>query len=226
MTTYRPRAVLFDLDGTLIDSIPDIQEALNDALAERDIDPFDRASVRVMVGGGTGILLERALLRRGVSIEDTERDRLVSRFLEFYEPRASRLTTLLPGAPEALAACRRRGMKVGLVTNKPAAPSRSILEAFGLLADFDLIVGGDAGPAKKPNPDLLLHAAERLDLSAGSCLFVGDSENDVEAARGADMPVAAVENGYTQLSMDEMAPTYRLASLHDLDALLEALPQV
>ncbi|MDY8107560.1 phosphoglycolate phosphatase [Fulvimarina sp. 2208YS6-2-32] len=216
-----PFAVLFDLDGTLIDSAPDIREALNEALAERDLAPFDLKTVRRMIGGGSPLLIERALDRRNASMNDTDRALLVRRFLSLYAPRATRLTTLLPGAEDALLACHRHGAKVALVTNKPQAPAEAILDHFGLLDRFHLVVGGDAGPRPKPAPDLIYHAADRLAVPVADCLFVGDSENDVNAAKAAGARIAAVKGGYTALSDEDLGADDLLATLHDLPSLFD-----
>ncbi|EAU42967.1 phosphoglycolate phosphatase [Fulvimarina pelagi HTCC2506] len=214
-----PKAVLFDLDGTLVDSAPDIREALNEAMAERSVAPFELSEVRTMVGGGVALLVERALARREHVLAERERAALVERFVALYEPRATRLTTLLPGAAEALQASRAHGAKTALVTNKPKAPALSILEHFAIARHFNLVVGGDAGPAKKPAPDLLLHAARELEVEIANCLFVGDSENDVTAAKAAGMAVAALRGGYTTLSIESLDPTHRLDLLSQLSTL-------
>lgn len=214
-----PRAVLFDLDGTLVDSAPDIREALNETLSEEGIAPFDLQGVRTMIGGGVPVLIERALHRRQVAMEDAKRSDIVERFIALYEPRATRLTTLLEGAVEALVAGRSHGARIALVTNKPAGPAKSILRHFDIADHFDLVVGGDAGPPRKPAPDLLLHAARALAIAVPDCLFVGDSENDVNAAKAAGMPVAALKDGYTALSIESLNPTYPLDGLRDLSSI-------
>ncbi|MEN3791117.1 phosphoglycolate phosphatase [Fulvimarina sp. MAC3] len=214
-----PRALLFDLDGTLVDSAPDLRDALNETLAERGIAPFDIEDVHTLVGGGVAVLIERALSRRNREFGEADKAEITDRFVELYEPRATRLTRLLDGAAEALAASRAHGAKVALVTNKPTAPALAILEHFDIADQFDLVVGGDAGPPKKPAPDLLLHAAAELGVQVTECLFVGDSENDVNAAKTAGMPVAALKGGYTALSIESLDPTYPLENLGELPAL-------
>ncbi|MER0238307.1 phosphoglycolate phosphatase [Fulvimarina sp. MAC8] len=220
-----PRAVLFDLDGTLVDSAPDIREALNETMVEKGIVPFDLQDVRTMIGGGVALLIERALTRREREADEAEKAEIVDRFVALYEPRATRLTTLLPGVSEALAASRSHGAKTALVTNKPAGPALSILRHFAIADQFDLVVGGDTGPAKKPAPDLLFHAARQLGVEPADSLFVGDSENDVTAAKAAGMPVAALKDGYTALSIESLDPTYRLDSLSELPGVFAGITQ-
>ena len=108
------------------------------------------------------------------------------------------------------------GAKTGVVTNKPEAATRAILAHYGLADLMDLVIGGDAGPPKKPAPDLLLLAASRLALGPADCLFVGDSENDVEAAKAAGMPVAALEDGYTALAPSDLRADILLSRADDL----------
>ena len=211
-----PKAVLFDLDGTLIDSAPDIREALNETLATEGVAPFDIETVKHLVGGGVQILIERAFRRRGLPLSPDDRERIAARFVATYEPRATRLTALTAGAREAVEGARALGAKTGVVTNKPEAATRAILAHYGLADLMDLVIGGDAGPPKKPAPDLLLLPASRLALGPADCLFVGDSENDVEAAKAAGMPVAALEDGYTALAPSDLRADILLSRADDL----------
>ncbi|MCK5932267.1 MAG: phosphoglycolate phosphatase [Fulvimarina manganoxydans] len=217
-----PKAVLFDLDGTLIDSAPDIREALNETLAMEGVAPFDLQTVKHLVGGGVQVLIERAFRRRGLPLSPEDCERIAARFVATYEPRSTRLTDLTPGAREAVDGVKALGAKTGVVTNKPEAATRAILAHYGLADPMDIVIGGDAGPKKKPAPDLLLLAANQLGLDPTECLFVGDSENDVEAAKAAVMPVAALENGYTALAASDLGADILLSRVDDL---LRHLPQ-
>ncbi len=199
-----PKAVLFDLDGTLVDSAPDIHESLNQTLASYGEPPFILEAVTRMIGGGVPKLIERAYAALGKAIDPASRDKAVERFLAIYEPRATQLTTLTAGASEATRAFKEAGVPIGVVTNKPEAATREILAHFGLLELLDVVVGGDAGPARKPAPGLLLLACERLGLGVADVVFVGDSENDVEAAVAARMTVIAVRGGYTAIVPEEL----------------------
>ncbi|SMC97355.1 phosphoglycolate phosphatase [Fulvimarina manganoxydans] len=217
-----PKAVLFDLDGTLIDSAPDIREALNETLAMEGVAPFDLQTVKHLVGGGVQVLIERAFRRRGLPLSPQDCERIAARFVATYEPRATKLTDLTPGAREAVDGVKALGAKTGVVTNKPEAATRAILAHYGLADPMDIVIGGDAGPKKKPAPDLLLLAAKQLGFDPAECLFVGDSENDVEAAKAAFMPVAALENGYTALASSDLGADILLSRVDDL---LRHLPQ-
>ncbi|UIJ70946.1 phosphoglycolate phosphatase [Aurantimonas sp. HBX-1] len=218
-----PKAILFDLDGTLIDSAPDIHAALNETLASYGEPPFTLEAVTGMVGRGVPVLIERAYAALGKDIDPASRDKVVARFLAIYEPRATELTTMTAGASEATRILRERGIRLGVVTNKPDVATREILAHFGLLDLLDVVVGGDAGPAKKPEPGLLLLACERLELAVDDVVFVGDSENDVDAARAAGMRVVAVRGGYTSRPPESLGATALVDRLDAIPALLASL---
>lgn len=215
-----PKAVLFDLDGTLVHSAPDLHEALNETLEGRGEPPFTLEAVAGMIGGGIPKLIERAFEALDKELDPAERDRLVDRFRTIYGPRATRLTTLCAGAGDAARALGRAGMPIGVVSNKPAAETGAILAHFGLAGLMAVVVGGDAGPDRKPAPGLLLLACRQLGLEPADAVFVGDSENDVDAAKAAGMPVVAVRGGYTRLAADALGAD-RL--IDRLDALPDAL---
>ncbi|HEX2020667.1 MAG TPA: phosphoglycolate phosphatase [Aurantimonas sp.] len=218
-----PKAVLFDLDGTLVDSAPDIHVALNETLASYGEPPFTLEAVTGMVGRGVPVLIERAYAALGKDIDPATRDKAVERFLAIYEPRSTELTTLTAGASEATRILQERGVRLGVVTNKPEVATREILAHFGLLDLLDVVVGGDAGPAKKPEPGLLLLACERLALSVAEVVFVGDSENDVAAAHAAGMCVIAVRGGYTQMAPDALGASALVDRLDAVPDLLGSL---
>ncbi|MDX1731522.1 MAG: phosphoglycolate phosphatase [Aurantimonas coralicida] len=218
-----PQAVLFDLDGTLVDSAPDIHAALNETLASYGEPPFTLEAVTRMVGRGVPVLIERAWEGLGKSIDPAERDRVVDRFLAIYEPRATELTTLTAGASEATRALVDADTPIGVVTNKPEAATREILSHFGLSELMQVVVGGDAGPAKKPEPGLLLLACERLGLAVDQVVFVGDSENDVAAAKAAGMAVVVLRGGYTSIAADDLGADAVVDRLDGLGAAVSTL---
>ncbi|MBC8129432.1 MAG: phosphoglycolate phosphatase [Rhizobiaceae bacterium] len=225
MTAERswPKAVLFDLDGTLIDSAPDIHESLNQTLESLGEPPFTLEAVIGMIGGGVPKLIERAYAGLDKELDPASRDKIVQRFLAIYNPRATELTTLNAGASDSTRALHKAGIPIGVVTNKPDAETREILTHFGLLDLMDVVVGGDAGPAKKPEPGLLLLACDRLGLDVGDVLFVGDSENDVDAAKAAGMPVVAVRGGYTKRGADALGADLVIDRLDGVEAAMKAL---
>lgn len=218
-----PKAVLFDLDGTLIDSAPDIHAALNQTLESYGEPPFTLEAVTRMIGAGVPKLIERAYAALDKELDPATRDRIVDRFIKIYEPRSTELTTLYAGASEVTRALRQEGRALGVVTNKPGHATEEILRHFGLFDLMDVVVGGDAGPPKKPEPGLLLLACEKLGLDPADVLFVGDSENDVKAAKAANIKVVVVVGGYTALSAEELAADAAAESLASVPPLFPAL---
>jgi 2-phosphoglycolate phosphatase len=187
------RAVLFDLDGTLADTAPDLTRALNRLLEERGQAPVALERARPLTSSGA-----RGMLRVGFGIEPqhSEYESLKARFLELYAEHVCAATRLFAGVNELLAALEQRGVAWGVVTNKPERFTRPVLEALALAARAACVVGGDTVERAKPHPDPLLHAARVLGLAPARCLYVGDDVRDVEAARAAGMPVIAAAWGY------------------------------
>jgi phosphoglycolate phosphatase len=211
-----PRAILFDLDGTLVDSLPDIHEALNQTLESLGEPPFTIEAVGRMVGQGVQVLVGRAYEALGKEIDHATRDKIADRYLAIYSARATELTTLNAGATDAVRILADRGIALGVVTNKPGTETADILAHFGLADRMAVVVGGDAGPSKKPAPDLLVYACRQLGIEPGDALFVGDSENDVEAAQAAGMPVVAMRGGYTAREVESLGADLVLDRLDEI----------
>ncbi|MBB3935877.1 phosphoglycolate phosphatase [Aureimonas phyllosphaerae] len=211
-----PRAVLFDLDGTLVDSLPDIHAALNETLESLGEPPFTIEAVGRMVGQGVQILIGRAYEALDKEIDPATRDKIAERYLAIYAARSTELTTLNAGATDCVRILAERGIPLGVVTNKPGAETADILAHFGLADRMAVVVGGDAGPRKKPAPDLVVFACRQLGIEPGEALFVGDSENDVEAAQAAGMAVVAMRGGYTAIDVETMGADLVLDRLDDI----------
>lgn len=220
-----PRAVLFDLDGTLVDSAPDIAEALNETLESYGHPPLAPEAVTKMIGRGVHMLVERAYAALGLEIDPATRSRVADRYVKIYEGRATRSTVLMAGVSDLLRDLGEKGVRIGVVTNKPDAATRNLLEHFRLLDLMAVVVGGDAGPALKPEPGLLIHACEALGIAPADAVFVGDSENDVAAARGAGMPIVAVAGGYTELTPEALGADVAIERLDELPAAILALAE-
>lgn len=184
------RAVLFDLDGTLLDTAPDMVDALNVLRAEEGLAPIPFATARSQVSHGAA-----ALVRLGFP-DVTEREPLRLRYLELYASRVAQETVPFPGVPELLAALEAAGTAWGVVTNKPRWLTHPLLDALGLISRARVVVSGDTVAHRKPHPLPLLHAAQLLGVAPGECLYVGDAQRDVEAAVAAGMPVLAALFGY------------------------------
>lgn len=189
------RAVIFDLDGTLIDTLPDIAAAVDRVLADLCLPAAGIERVRGWVGHGVHKLLERALRHAGVDSMDAQQQALAL-FLRHYGAQFTARSTLYPGTAAALEQLSARGLRLAVCTNKPGAFVAPLLAHFDLARHFALCLGGDDLPRKKPDPAPLLHIARSLELEPAQCLMVGDSATDVAAARAAGMPVAAVSYGY------------------------------
>lgn len=186
-------AILFDLDGTLVDSAADIAGAVNRMLAEEGLAQVDEALVRSWIGEGTGVLLDTALRHAG---SHRSADELLPRFMVHYEACLLHSPQLYPGVVETLDALSARGVAMAVCTNKPERFVRPLLEHLGIADRFAGIVGAGTLPERKPHPRPLLHLAEQLGVQPGQCLMVGDSETDFFAARAAGMPVVLVGYGY------------------------------
>lgn len=216
------RAILFDLDGTLVDSAPDLALAVNATLAELDRPPCTVDIVRDWVGNGADKLLERALSGHFDGRVSPERLAAIRpRFLHHYERYLCVDSALYPGVAEGLEALYGAGLRLGCVTNKPSRFTQPLLEQLNIAGFFGAVIGGDDAPHKKPDPAPLRLAAERLSVPLGHCLVVGDSINDIEAARAAGCPVVAVPYGYNHgRDIRSARPDAVIASLGALPLLL------
>lgn len=192
--------VVFDLDGTLIDSLPDVTEAANALLADEGLDSIPQSTVAGFVGLGEQVFLDRLIAASGLDPVDYER--LMERFIIHYKV-ATRNTRLFPGVRDALDRLRSDGVPLALCTNKPDAPLRSTLEAGGLVGVFDVVVAGDTLPSRKPDPAPLWYIMEKL--SAETCVYVGDSEVDAETASRAGVPFVFFTEGIRRSPASEIA---------------------
>jgi phosphoglycolate phosphatase len=195
----RVSAVLFDLDGTLLDTAPDMAGALNALLAEGARPSLAFAAVRPHVSNGAAALVRLAF----PDVDEARFEALRVRFLQLYRERIDHETALFPGGDELLAAIEARRLPWGVVTNKPAWLTEPLLAALALDQRAGTIVSGDTLPERKPHPRPLLHAADVLGVAAHECLYVGDALRDVEAARSAGM--RALVAGFGYLGPDEDA---------------------
>jgi phosphoglycolate phosphatase len=187
------RAVLFDLDGTLADTAPDMARTVNAMREARRLPPVALEAVRPYVSRGARGMIGAAF---GVTPEDAQFAALREEFLAIYSENLCVDTRLFPEMDELLDLLEGRGLAWGVVTNKFEHLARSVIDGLGLASRAAVLVGGDTCARAKPFPDPLLHAAERLSLSPASVLYVGDDERDVQAARAAGMPVLAAGYGY------------------------------
>ncbi|HJE29827.1 MAG TPA: phosphoglycolate phosphatase [Pseudomonas nitrititolerans] len=192
-----PRLVMFDLDGTLMDSVPDLAAAVDKMLVQLGHEPAGVAQVRNLVGNGSRVLVRRALAGQleHECVDDGQADEALVLFMQAYAG-GHELTTVYPGVTECLDWLRERDVKLAIITNKPAQFIEPLLEEKGLCGYFQWLVGGDTLPQQKPDPAALLWVMGRAGVSADQSLFVGDSRNDVRAAKAAAVPCVALSYGY------------------------------
>ena len=220
MTFRGIRAVLFDLDGTLIDSAPDLGAAADQMRLDRGLPSLPLDAYRPMAGAGARGMLGVAF---GISPEHADFPVLREEFFRNYESRMTRSTFAFEGVPELLAGLRERGFGWGVVTNKSMRFTGPLTQAMPLFATAGAVVGGDSTPFAKPHPEPLLEAARRMELAPGECLYVGDDERDVVAGRAAGMPTVAATYGYLggTPDVDRWAADARISSPLELLSLLE-----
>lgn len=218
---HRFRAVVFDLDGTLIDSAPDIADALNMVLAELGRVGLTEATVRNMVGNGWHGLLERAMTMTGGQPEQGL-DWVTNRFRDFYLPRSTRLSSVYPTAMDTIRALHGQGVKLGICTNKRQSATDIVVEGFGLAAYMNAVVGGDNG-VMKPDPGHIAMVLKKLEIEPADALMIGDSKADVDAARGLAMPVVLVRYGYTAIPVEELGGDRLIDRLDELHAVMPEL---
>jgi phosphoglycolate phosphatase len=217
------KAILFDLDGTLVDSAPDLAAAANVLLAEHGRPALSLAQVTGMVGDGAAKLVERALAASGVG--GTPLRVALDRFLALYEADPTRLTRPYEGVPAVLEELTAAGWRLGVCTNKPERASRAVLAGLGLDRYFAAVVGGDSGPTRKPDPGPLLMALAQLGSAPGSAAMIGDHGNDVAAARAAGMPVVFARYGYGPTTPAGAAPDAVIDCLAELPPALRLIWQ-
>lgn len=220
------QALVFDLDGTLIDSAPDMTRMLNRTLAEFGRPALTEAQVRTMVGDGSAMLVRQAFAATGAPLEDEAVQPVLRHYLDTYYDDAEP-PVLYAGVAETLEALAGRGVRLGLCTNKPERITRKLLGVLGLEGLFGAVAGGDTLAVKKPDGRHLTWVLERLDvlMPAGTAparaAMVGDNANDVKAARSAGVPVVAMSYGYPRMPVEQLGADLILDRFADLpDGLL------
>jgi phosphoglycolate phosphatase len=211
-----PRAIIWDLDGTLIDSAPDLATALNTVLNEQGQNSLTIPQVRTMVGGGVAKLIERAFRGSRVELDAEGVEALVPGFMEIYTNCATDKTALLPAAGRVLNYFYQAGVKQALCTNKPEGVTKNILHALDIHGFFSCVIGGDSTKHKKPHPLPLQTVMEQLSVTPHECIMVGDSGADVGAAQAAGIPVVLVPDGYIDVPADSLGADFVLKELSAL----------
>ncbi len=217
------KALIFDLDGTLIDSAPDVRASVNRVLEAGGRRALSLAETKDMVGWGGRVLMEKALALTGDPGTSEDIDRALEAFLTTYADHPADNTIVFPGAIEALENFKAAGVKMAICTNKPAATTAPVLNAMGLHGFFDVVSCGDAVPHKKPDGRHVLLCAEQLGASPETVAMIGDSENDIRAAIDAGVRSVCVTFGYAHVPLDEIGAD---ALINHFDELPWALAEI
>jgi phosphoglycolate phosphatase len=215
--------IVFDLDGTLLDTAPDLVAALNAATAAEGLAPLAIDDVRDSIGHGARGLTRLALEHAGRAEDPDLMARVIAKFLGGYEAKIAVMTRPFPGAVEALNRLAERGFRFAVCTNKREHLARLVLDALGLTDRFAAISGGDTFAASKPDARHLLGTITLAGGDPARALMVGDSRTDIDAARNAGVPVIAVRGGYTDLPIDGLGADVVIDGFDDLDAAVERL---
>ena len=223
MALKKPEMVLIDVDGTLVDSVPDLAYCVDEMLKQLDMPVRGEARVRHWVGNGVERLVERALTDDLDGYPDEElRAKAMPIFLELYTDNTCVRSGLYPGVREGLDYLKSAGYKLGCVTNKAAAFTEPLLQQLGIFDEFAIVISGDTLEKKKPDPMPLLHAAEFFGVEPSSAMMLGDSVSDVKAARAAGFQITCMTYGYNHGdNIADARPDALIDSMAELQSLLD-----
>jgi phosphoglycolate phosphatase len=194
---HKPEMILIDVDGTLVDSVPDLAYCVDEMMQAVGREPYGEEKVRDWVGNGVERLVRRALIGQlEGEPEDADFEQAYPVFLDLYADNTSKRSALYPGVKEGLEYLKGAGYRLGCVTNKAEQFTTPLLQDLGIYDDFSIVVSGDTLRVKKPDPGPLLHAAEFFGVSPDRSLMLGDSISDVKAARAAGFQIICMSYGY------------------------------
>ena len=220
----KPKLVLIDVDGTLVDSVPDLAYCVDEMMKQLGMAEHGEAKVREWVGNGVERLVRRALIGQ---LDGEPDDKLFHKaypiFLQLYAENTSKRSVLFPGVQAALAYLKSADYKLGCVTNKAEQFTLPLLKDLGIYDNFEIVVSGDTLPKKKPDPLPLLHVAEHFGIEPADSLMLGDSVSDVKAARAAGFQIICMTYGYNHgMDIREAQPDAVVDSMAEVEGLLEA----
>lgn len=218
------KAIVFDFDGTLVDSAPGLADSANMVLHEGGHAPITVEDAQSFIGDGMAVFMDRAVARDGATLKESDRSRYVARFREIYAELDAERTVLYPGALETLERFTADGIKMGLCTNKPYDATVPILSALGIDKHLAAVFGGDSlDGIRKPDPRHVLAVLDALDATPAEAVMVGDSPNDVLAGQAAGLTVYAVTYGYSLGPVEALGADVLIDNLTDLPDLIAAL---
>ena len=223
----KPEMVLIDVDGTLVDSVPDLAFCVDEMMQQLGRPPHGEEKVREWVGNGVERLVRRALVGQ-LDGEPDEADfqKAYPIFLDLYAENTSKRSVLYPGVEEGIVYLKSAGYKLGCVTNKAAQFTIPLLKELGIYDHFGIVVSGDTLPKKKPDPMPLLHVAEHFGVDPEKSLMLGDSVSDVKAARAAGFQIVCMSYGYNHgMDIRDAHPDAVIDSMSELENLLEGAGQ-
>jgi phosphoglycolate phosphatase len=204
-----PKAVLFDLDGTLVHSAPDLQAAANVVCNTRGWEPFDLKTITSFVGNGVPVLVERIFRARGASVKEADYQTAVMDYLEYYNNHSAVFTKPYEGVVKALDWLKGKGVSMAVVTNKPEIATITVLQALELDRYFAAVIGGDTTAQLKPDTAPYLAACTKLGIEPGKTIYIGDSETDGKTAAAVNVPFVLFTGGYRNSRVDEI-PNWRV----------------
>ena len=214
--------VVFDLDGTLVDTAPDLIETLNVVFAREGLPAVDYAAARNMIGGGARRMIESGLKLEGRPLDAGAVDRMFNDFIAYYAAHVADRSRPFPGLEKALDRLAAQGCRFAVCTNKLEGLSRLLLEALGLTGRFEAICGQDTFRIQKPDPEILLRTIRAAGGDTRHAVMVGDSGTDIATARAAGIPVVAVDFGYSETPIAELGADRLISHFDDLaEAVLE-----
>ena len=215
--------IVFDLDGTLVDTAPDLVATLNVIFAREDLPPVEYSAARNMVGGGARVMIERGLAAKGRNLPAADVDRMVRDFIAHYSDHIADHSRPFPEVEAALDALAALGYRFAICTNKLEWLSVRLLDTLGLSARFEVVCGADTFGIGKPNPDFLRRTIAQARGDPATAVMVGDSIMDIGTARAAGVPVIAVDFGYTETPVAELGPDCVISRYSDLPAAVSGL---
>ncbi|SNY93041.1 phosphoglycolate phosphatase [Cohaesibacter sp. ES.047] len=222
MTSYPFSSIIFDLDGTLVDTAPDLTGALNHVLGLNNLDPVSVQQVRDIVGYGARITIERGFSHYGIRLDTSALDEAQDQFLAHYAANICKTSTLYPGVQDVIKEFGHAGIRMGVCTNKTEVLAVDLLTQLGVAPSFATICGSDTVPNKKPHPDHVLTALDRMSGEPSTSILVGDSQADVQSGQAAGLPVIAMTYGYTAIPTEALGADVVLDSFADIPKTLEA----